>query len=405
MAPRARLAVFVLLAPLAASAQLVDVVGVPQTTYWSLGARGDTLFAAAGTRVHYSPDRGETWQAAYPVAAAVEYIDAIVATDAGWFAGTPVGVYRTIDRGVTWSPLNAGLIGIGAHTITDLQVRGTQLYAATDGAGVFELDLAQPVAWQQFGDEFAQNVAETVAALALHRGRLVAGAGGNGLVFVSAPSGPHWAVHQLPHQIHDVVDTGSAVVACSGRSAFLSVDDGQTWEATGPVGVSGFMGVLAASQTSVFLAIQLGENVSRLFRSEDLAAAWQPVADVSGVLGMLVYDDRLYLAQEDGLRYMPIQSTGTGQDASVLSGLDLDPPFPNPTGHVVRIPYRLERPAFVLLEILDPAGRVVARPVDGWLPAGDGIATWEAAGVTNGTYLVRLASPLGTATAVLTIVR
>jgi photosystem II stability/assembly factor-like uncharacterized protein len=51
------------------------------------------------------------------------------------------GVYRSIDRGTTWSKVNQGL-STRAVTALSLSADGRFLYAGTDGEGVFRLDLA-----------------------------------------------------------------------------------------------------------------------------------------------------------------------------------------------------------------------------------------------------------------------
>jgi hypothetical protein len=50
------------------------------------------------------------------------------------YAGTSLGLYRSTDRGATWSTLNSGLSSIGAQSATGLQFDGGTLYAATSDA-------------------------------------------------------------------------------------------------------------------------------------------------------------------------------------------------------------------------------------------------------------------------------
>jgi hypothetical protein len=56
------------------------------------------------------------------------------------------------------------------------------------------------------------------------------------------------------------------------------------------------------------------------------------------------------------------------------------------------ISYALPRPGRVVVEVFDLAGRSVARPVDGFKPAGRYTATLSARGLAPGVYIARLST-------------
>ena len=63
---------------------------------------------------------------------------------------------------------------------------------------------------------------------------------------------------------------------------------------------------------------------------------------------------------------------------------------PNPTSGPTRIGYALPGGGHVRLTVCDLQGRLVARPVDGWRPAGDHQAIWEPGLYGSGLYFLRL---------------
>ncbi|MFI5370337.1 MAG: PQQ-dependent sugar dehydrogenase [Candidatus Eisenbacteria bacterium] len=77
---------------------------------------------------------------------------------------------------------------------------------------------------------------------------------------------------------------------------------------------------------------------------------------------------------------------------------------PNPAPDLVALRFALPVGGTVRLTVLDPGGRVVARVLDGALPAGSHVAHWdgrdpEGRAAAAGIYLVRLETPSGRVTA------
>ncbi len=94
--------------------------------------------------LYRSEDGGATWEGA---AAGLNPEASI--TDIAFYPGEPgtiyvsdvsSGVYRSTDGGITWGPLNSGL---RTRAVNDLVITsdGRHIYAATEGEGVFRLDL------------------------------------------------------------------------------------------------------------------------------------------------------------------------------------------------------------------------------------------------------------------------
>ena len=67
-------------------------------------------------------------------------------------------------------------------------------------------------------------------------------------------------------------------------------------------------------------------------------------------------------------------------------------PRPNPTGGLVAVSWCLPAAAGMRLEVVDVAGRVVARPADGHHAAGVHVSLWDARRAAPGIYFVRARS-------------
>ena len=84
-----------------------------------------------------------------------------------------------------------------------------------------------------------------------------------------------------------------------------------------------------------------------------------------------------------------------GDEITVPQGYRLDPPYPNPFNACANIRYQLPREAPVRIEIYNLRGQLVRILVDGLLPAGEHIASWNGTDrdgrmTASGLYLCRL---------------
>src|SRR5690606_28775097 len=108
---------------------------------------------------------------------------AIVAVGDRLFAGAYYeGVFESTDGGASWTPRNGGLTELGANVPNEFAVRGDSLYLATEGAGVYVLNLAGTATWTPYREGLDFGVEWNVASLVNSAGRLIAGAGANGMV-------------------------------------------------------------------------------------------------------------------------------------------------------------------------------------------------------------------------------
>lgn len=89
---------------------------------------------------------------------------------------------------------------------------------------------------------------------------------------------------------------------------------------------------------------------------------------------------------------------------------ELDLPYPNPFHPTTTLSFTLGEPGRTTLSIYDPAGRLVARPLEAILTAGPHAAAWDGRGksgarLPSGVYFVRLETGLATITRQLVLIR
>jgi len=101
----------------------------------------------AGVRelgIYVSTDGGETWQAGYAGLEPNGSIQDIVFDPTNpqivYASDHLSGVYRSADGGLTWTRMNNGLYN-RSTTGLSISTDGQHLYVATDGEGVYRLDL------------------------------------------------------------------------------------------------------------------------------------------------------------------------------------------------------------------------------------------------------------------------
>jgi len=294
------------------------VEAVPAADVYSIQRHGTTLYAGSSDVVYIGADEGTTWTATASVNPAAAGVESVVPTGGALWAGTyGHGVYRSIDAGVNWQPVNTGLAGLGATHIIEMVESDGKLYAGTSGAGIFALDLATTTQWTSFNAGYPVDTAGGVNDLVLHGTTLVAAAGANGFVYRFPAGATLWLEVAILPPIApgllstDLVVSAGDLLVGTTNGVYRSEDGAQSWTFAGD-GLSRGTSVLLASSGSVlFAGVDFDLNNHRLYRSGDRGATWQLIDEFLGVYlyGLEVAGDKLFAARTDGLWWTPLATT------------------------------------------------------------------------------------------------
>ncbi|KAA3656011.1 MAG: T9SS C-terminal target domain-containing protein, partial [Calditrichaeota bacterium] len=142
------------------------------------------------------------------------------------------------------------------------------------------------------------------------------------------------------------------------------------------------------------LTILPGDSASLIFTTADLC----PVCKVSSINRF--FSDTLLVYTNDYTNYpVSIFASGQGMPSSVENDeqikrkspeFHLYPNYPNPFNPSTKIPFVLDKPAFVELTIYDVTGRIVVQLLQERRPAGQQTVLWHAQGMNSGVYFCKL---------------
>jgi hypothetical protein len=113
--------------------------GLTNKDVLALAVSGSTLFAGTFVGgVFYSNDKGASWASVKTGISATATVQGFTVYGGAVFAGTAYGVYVTINSGVSWTPVNGGLINTNVNTFI---IFNNYLYSGTNGSGVWKVQL------------------------------------------------------------------------------------------------------------------------------------------------------------------------------------------------------------------------------------------------------------------------
>ncbi len=219
-------------------------VFIPPRTYldrplFSLAAHDSLAFAGSQGKVYGSTDDGKSWSAGNPLPEPLNTIGitAVAADDSDLYATTGPNLFRSTDRGVTWTSCSSGLPHgnyLNEQLIRSLSMDGSILYAATV-AGVF-CSTDHGTTW------VARNSGLDVmapASLATGGNFVYATLGSGYFLGRSSDHGETWTVlNDMPHfhfrslaanGPHVVAGTDAPVLQNGYSPAWRSSDHGTTW--------------------------------------------------------------------------------------------------------------------------------------------------------------------------------
>lgn len=235
----------------------------------ALAYGGNVLYAGSPLGIYRSTNRGLEWTAVN-TGLANKSIQAIAATESIIFAATEGGVFRSQDSGTTWTSVNNGLTELNAKNI---MISGSTVFVATSTGTVFR-STDNGSRWVVVQYDFKGS---PVVSLGKFRGIIFAGTQGSG-IFRSLDNGISW--EQSSYGLTQVrfssfFSVNSALFATSGENLYSLVNNGTEWQSVSRMPLS-FTDFISLGKT-VFASNRYSFSNSN-YRSNDLGKTWKQIS-------------------------------------------------------------------------------------------------------------------------------
>jgi photosystem II stability/assembly factor-like uncharacterized protein len=346
-------------------------------------AAPDTLYAGAGLGIFKSTDRGETWTvASRGLGTLGAEVVAFAAAPGVLYAGTrDSGVFKSTDGGRIWTSASVGL----PHSILSLAVdprSPDKIWAGTPQAVFFSTDGG--ATWQSRRSGFPKKV--TVQALAVDPDGGWVHAGTRLGVWRSSDEGRTWqqTAQGLPVNL-SVNDLGiepgtpSTIYAATSGGIYRSTDRGKTWKRLAET-LAQSVYAIAVEGDRVY-AVDQGRTV---VLSSDRGATWQIAAQAPGSPFLIA------LAAAPGVVYVGAYAYN-GNAGGVLRSLDRGATWEEALHGLLGLPVLA-----VAVDPSDPDVLLASTRDSGIFRSTDRGATWKAVGLQYTELLVFDPSDPGT---------
>ncbi len=296
-----------------ASTGLTDSFGV---YVYQLIVSGTTLVALTNNGIFRSTNSGDSWVKFGPNIP--NFIWSFTMSGTTMFAGTrrlnevfgstDKGVFRSIDNGVTWNPVNVGLTNM---FVRSLAVSGNTILAGTDGGGICR-STDNGATWTQ---STPNKPYIPVTAFAVNGTTLFAGAFECG-VFRSTNNGTQWSSSSVGLPLDSniaLAANGTAIFVSELSGVFRSLDNGATWTRSDKGLEKAFVTTLATNGMTIFA----GTYRQGVFRSTDNGATWAQVnlgTSNIGVFSFAVNGMNIFAGTGNGV----FRSTDNGVNWSLI---------------------------------------------------------------------------------------
>jgi hypothetical protein len=238
-------------------------IGTP-VTFLNFG-----VYLFAGIRafrgaIYRSSDNGMTWSdkgIMWPGSDSTntENIHCFSTIDTNIFAGTDLGVFKSTDKGLSWIPVNNGLIDPASgkgYPVVGLTVVGSDIFASTNVNGIFRSSDGGAI-W-----DMVNTIGNYFTGLTKVGTSIFSSADGgnptNG-IFVSKDEGNSWSHTDTglgsDHSVNIIYSNGYYLFAGTNANLFVSNDSGVTWIniSAGTIIDSTVIGTIAVIKSQLFV--------------------------------------------------------------------------------------------------------------------------------------------------------
>lgn len=370
------------------------------------GATGTKLFAATIDGLFSSTNNGANWS----FDRIREVFNAFEANDSCLIGGGSTQVCVSTDQGTTWKSIRSPFADSVAD-ITALSISGRQIFAGTNGAGVF-LSNDNGMTWRVMNNGlpmstqsawFPPNIVGicTLDSIVFVGMREYPFTGNTGSVYRSTDNGAHWSSSLQGIIISTLAVCGKDVFVGTGDKTriYRSTDKGTSWSAdtTGlPHDQNGWFPYVrdfCVSGTSVFA----GTDHNGVFLSSDGGTHWSSVNTglPNCAVSSLVVSGQYLVASMvgAGVYRRPLSEMITSVVPAASESPHrflLEQNYPNPFNPRTTIRFELLAPSIVHLTVYDVLGRVVLVLVDEKKNTGAHEVDFDGSALASGVYYYRL---------------
>ncbi len=369
------------------------VNGITNSQPNAIAATDSLLVAGLFTGLHLSRDAGRTWETPN---ISIKYINDVVASKNEVFvASGGYGICHSTDHGVSWNAANLGLPGLEISSIT---MNDTIVFAALGSDGLVK-STDRGTTW------IPVNVGLSFSYIWLVRiieGNIFAATSGNGVIR-STDGGSNWTAigNGLPKLtiyglagegnylyvgMYDRVDPGSGV--------YRSTNSGATWSQLNSGLTSTMVLALCLNGTNVFAGTEYGG----IFILANHGDQWVEINNQDlihrSVRSICSNTSDLFVGLTGGgvwkRRLSEVVTTANITLQYAPRNIRLNQNYPNPFNPSTQIRYTLPRDIHVSLKVYNVLGKEVETLLNGVIPAGTHVVTWNATNVPSGVYFYRL---------------
>jgi len=368
------------------------------TVYSLVADSGGILFAATDAGIFRSTNRGDSWTAASTGLPSDifgnRYIYQLVAErNSSMLAASWAGVYISRNGGQSWTSSNNGFYSINPSIRCMSADSSGNLFAAVWGDLFKSTDLGST--WYHvFNDPFG-----AFASVAASPWGFLFAANLSGYNYRSIDRGEHWTripYDSLPRSVNCFLFTkdGRVLAGTQYNGVSVSSDSGNSWRDFNDSGLPGSPSISSLwyrGDDYYYAALYL----KGVYRVSSTGTTW--LAANSGLTNYNVRclgsDPRgyLYVGGDNGTVFRTLNAvTEVVHIDDVPRGFRLSQNFPNPFNPSTTIEFSLPRSGLVTLEIFSLLGEEVATLVNEVRPAGTYRIGWNASSSPSGVYFYRL---------------
>jgi photosystem II stability/assembly factor-like uncharacterized protein len=288
--------------------------GLTGVYIYALGANGNNMYAGTNFGIYKSSDRGVTWSLSNQGMPSGAFVVTFAFKSGKIFAGTHSGgIFVSSDGGNTWSAANTGIkawpSGMGPaynyFRVNELEISGNNVVAATFDGMYKSAD--DGGTWTDANNGILGTRIMAVAAV----GNTAFAGESNTGIYVTTNQGASWsrANNGLPNAaVLAMANRGNVVFASlENRQLVKTIDNGNTWTSAFN-GLSNTVELMTADNNRILAITRGGFNYNqKLYESTDDGSTWTEIVGANAISGgmsaIALRGSYIYIGSNNGIVY------------------------------------------------------------------------------------------------------